>query len=78
MASTITTLWSHRDLAILRAVAAGRCQASGEFLGSLVVDGLCVADQFSGRRLTQAGLIAAPNCGPVELTSSGRALLDAA
>ena len=78
MASTITTFWSNRDLAILRAVAAGRCRASGEFVGSLVVDGLCVADQFSGRRLSQAGLIAAPTCGPVELTSSGRALLDAA
>jgi hypothetical protein len=78
MASTITTSWSNRDLAILRAVAAGRCRASGEFVGSLVVDGLCVADQFSGRRLTQAGLIAAATCGPVELTSSGRALIEAA
>jgi hypothetical protein len=78
MASTITTSWSNRDLAILRAVAAGRCRASGEFVGSLVVDGLCVADQFSGRRLNQAGLIAAPLRGPVELTSSGRALLNAA
>ena len=78
MATTITSTWSNRDLAILRAVAAGRCETSGEFAGSLVVDGLCVSDQFSGRRLTQAGLIAAPVRGPVELTSSGRALINAA
>jgi hypothetical protein len=78
MATTIPTSWTNRDVAILRAVAAGRCRTSGEFRGSLVVDGVCLADQFSGPRLTLAGLIAAPVRGPVELTPSGRALLEAA
>jgi hypothetical protein len=77
MNSTIPSM-TNRDIAILRAVAAGRCRASGEFSGSLVVDGFCLADQFSGPRLTQAGLIAAAVAGPVELTASGRALLAAA
>ena len=68
---------TNRDRAILRAVAAGRCRTSGEFCGCLLVDGLCLADQFTGPRLTQAGLIAAPAVGPVVLTPSGRALLAA-
>jgi hypothetical protein len=71
---------SRRDLAVLRAVAAGRCQMSGACGGSLTVDGLCCCDQFVGPRLTSAGLIAAagPQLGPARLTASGRALLGAA
>ena len=71
---------THRDRAVLRAVAAGRCRLSSEFHGCLVVDGLCLADQFTGPRLTRAGLITAPatRVGSVELTPSGRALLAAA
>ena len=68
---------SNRDRAVLRAVAAGRCEISST--GSvLVVDGLCFADQFAGARLTAAGLIAAvPDNGRALLTTSGQALLAA-
>jgi hypothetical protein len=75
----MTTL-SHRDRAILRAVAAGRCALSGDVGVALVVDGVGLADQFAAPRLVQAGLIdaAASKRGPVRLTESGRALLEAA
>jgi len=70
---TVTSL-THRDRAVLRAVAAGRCEIAGS---SLLVDGLCCADQFVGTRLTSAGLITA-RPGPAVLTSAGYAVLDAA
>jgi hypothetical protein len=71
---------SHRDRAILRAVAAGRCQISGGACAALTVDGLSCCDQFIGSRLARAGLIAAPGPRPepARLTESGRILLDAA
>ncbi len=65
---------THRDRAVLRAVADGRCEISGS---SLLVDGLCCADQFAGLRLTTAGLISTGS-GPAALTRAGHALLDAA
>ncbi|MCG8925683.1 hypothetical protein [Lentzea sp. CC55] len=58
---------THRDRAVLRAVAEGRCEISGS---SLLVDGLCCADQFAGLRLTTAGLISA-RPGPAALTTAG-------
>jgi hypothetical protein len=72
---TTTTDLSHRDRAVLRAVAAGRCTVSA--IGVLAVDGLGCCDQFAGRRLAAAGLIAA-GPGPAHLTVTGRALIDAA
>jgi hypothetical protein len=45
--------------------------------GSLVVDGLCLSDQFVGSRLTKEGLIAAAAAGAARLTASGQALLEA-
>ncbi|GAA0899102.1 hypothetical protein [Pseudonocardia zijingensis] len=72
---TTTTDLSHRDRAVLRAVAAGRCTVST--IGVLAVDGLGCCDQFVGRRLAAAGLIA-PGAGPAHLTASGRALIEAA
>jgi hypothetical protein len=73
---TTSTILSHRDRAVLRAVAAGRCTISA--VGSqLAVDGMGYCDQFVGRRLAVAGLIAA-GPGPAHLTSTGRALLEAA
>jgi hypothetical protein len=72
---TTTTDLSYRDRAVLRAVAAGRCTLSS--IGVLAVDGLGCCDQFVGRRLTNAGLIAAEP-GPARLTTTGRALLEAA
>ncbi|WP_235922058.1 hypothetical protein [Lentzea tibetensis] len=71
--STITAI-SHRDRAVLRAVAAGRCQLSGRFL---LVDGMGCCDQFVGPRLTEAGLISS-DPGVASLTETGRALLEAA
>ena len=65
---------THRDRAVLRAVADGRCELTGS---SLLVDGLCCADQFAGLRLTSAGLISATS-GPAALTSAGYEILAAA
>jgi hypothetical protein len=77
-AITATPL-SQRDLAVLRAVAAGRCEVSETCSGNLVIDGVWFTDQFAGPRLTEAGLIlAGPQGGPARLTGSGRALLEAA
>ncbi|MBO0873354.1 MAG: hypothetical protein J2P19_08165 [Pseudonocardia sp.] len=69
--------FSSRDRAVLRAVAAGRCELSVKLGGLLAVDGLGISDQFVGARLASAGLIAAAGSGPgsVRLTPSGRALL---
>ena len=70
---------NHRDRAVLRAVAAGRCVLHGPHGTALQVDGRWCADQFAGARLTAAGLII--DSGPAEpaqLTPVGHALLDAA
>jgi hypothetical protein len=79
MSATIIPL-SHRDRAILRAVAAGRCQISGGACAALTIDGLSCCDQFVAARLTGAGLIATAgrNPEPAQLTESGRAVLAAA
>lgn len=67
---------SHRERAVLRAVAAGRCTVSAPDCGALVVDGLCCCDQFVGPRLAHAGLIASA-AGTAILTAAGRSLLAA-
>ncbi|GAA0907578.1 hypothetical protein [Pseudonocardia zijingensis] len=72
MNATTAPPLSHRDHAVLRAVAAGRCATAAG--GALVVDGLFLSDQFTGARLAAAGLI---TDGP-RLTASGHALLEAA
>lgn len=77
--STTDNPLSHRDRAVLRAVAAGRCEISDGTGGALVVDGRFLCDQFTGPRLTAAGLInAGSHHGPAQLTASGKALLEAA
>jgi hypothetical protein len=76
--NSTTAALTHRDRAVLRAVAAGRCEISTTS-NALVVDGLHFSDQFVGPRLTEAGLIAAvKGAGPARLTPSGHALLEAA
>ncbi|MGM1062844.1 hypothetical protein [Saccharothrix sp. Mg75] len=65
---------THRDRAVLRAVAEGRCAYTA---GTLFVDGVRCCDQFVGPRLARAGLIA-DRAGTAGLTADGRALLDAA
>ena len=74
MLATLSPL-TGRDRSVLRAVAAGRCGQPGP--GRLTVDGVALADQFTGLRLLDAGLITAAT-GPVALTSAGNALLAAA
>ncbi len=74
---TTTASLTHRDRAVLRAVAAGRCEIPAGSGGALIVDGLCFSDQFAGLRLSAAGLIAA-GVGRARLTPSGQALLAAA
>lgn len=68
---------SHRDRAVLRAVAAGRCVVSGDIGMSLIIDGRYCSDQFAGVRLSGAGLIATSvsGSGLAKLTPSGRTLL---
>lgn len=77
--STVTAI-SHRDRAVLRAVAAGRCRFASGAGECLLIDGIGCCDQLVGPRLTRAGLIAAPGSlpGPARLTPSGQALLKAA
>lgn len=70
---------SGRDVALLRAIAAGRCTLSGKAT-LLTIDGLYYSDQFAGIRLRSAGLItSAGQAGALaHLTPAGRALLEAA
>lgn len=76
-ADRTTTVLSHRDRAVLRAVAAGRATISVHNGGVLAIDGMGCCDQFVGPRLTTAGLIAAGQ-GRAQLTPSGHALLEVA
>jgi len=79
MTTTATALLSHRDRAVLRAVAAGRCVVSIGAGTSLAIDGLPYCDQFAGPRLLKAGLISSHGNlpAPVRLTSFGREQLRA-
>lgn len=66
-----------RDRAVLRAVAAGRCQLRVGCEPQLIVDGMSCADSAAARRLITAGLLAPP-AGPLgraRLTAAGRAAL---
>ena len=74
MTTTQDATLSHRDRAVLRAVAAGRCVLAGLQDMALRVDGLNFADQFAGPRLVGAGLIAASTTG-LALTPAGRAAI---
>jgi len=80
MITSLTATITHRDRAVLRAVAAGRCTVSLEGGTALRIDGLLFADQFAGERLTRAGLIDAPGTAlaPARLTACGKSLLAAA
>jgi hypothetical protein len=80
MNSTSSPQLSSRDRAVLRAIAEGRCMVSGSCGTALTVDGFCLADQFAGSRLANAGLITATGAtpAPAALTSVGLAALRAA
>jgi hypothetical protein len=66
---------SGRDRALLRAVAAGRCQLGAGCEPVLLVDGMVCADFSAGRRLVSAGLVAPPDrerpLGRATLTPAG-------
>ena len=72
---------THRDRAILRAVAGGTAQLLVSAEPDLFLDGRCCSDQLAARRLAHAGLIAPVNAGetgqrvPATLTPAGRELL---
>ncbi len=66
-----------RDRAVLRAVAAGRCQLRAGCEPLLLVDGVACADSGVARRLIDAGLVAAPVgvADRARLTGAGHAVL---
>lgn len=66
-----------RDRAVLRAVAAGRCQLRAGCEPLLLVDGVACADSGVARRLIGAGLVAAPVgvADRARLTGAGHAVL---
>jgi hypothetical protein len=69
-----------RDRAVLRAIAAGRCQLGAGCEPVLLVDGLVCAEPGVGSRLVFAGLVAPPDpahpLGPARLTLAGEAALE--
>lgn len=68
-----------RDLAALRAVAAGRCHLRAGCEAVLLVDGMSCADSSTVHRLVAAGLISPPAAGQpfglAALTDEGRRAL---
>jgi hypothetical protein len=52
-----TAVLSHRDRAILRAVAAGTAELIGGAHPDLLLAGRCCSDQMAAHRLARAGLI---------------------
>ena len=62
--NTATPTLSNRDRAVLRAVASGRCAISASVDHSLVVDGMCVSDQFVPARGGVHGKPTASRTGP--------------
>lgn len=69
---------SGRDRAVLRAVAAGRCELGAGCEPVLLVDGLGCADSSIGYHLIEAGLIEPPTPGRARavLTAAGRAAVE--
>jgi hypothetical protein len=79
MTTTMREPLSHRDRAVLRAVARGRCRHSGDVGTPLLVDGVYCSDQLVGLRLAAAGLIATgTGHRATTMTARGRAALSAA
>lgn len=72
---------SRRELAMLRAVAAGRAEITASCEPDLFIDRLPCCDQSASRHLAHTGLIRATTPAelgqrvPAELTDPGRALL---
>ena len=75
MSPVAAGLLSVRDIALLRAVDANRCQVSTSCEPVLLVDGRCCCDGGAAARLIDAGLIEPPPEGvaqsPAVLTAAG-------
>lgn len=73
---------THRHLAMLRAVRAGRCELSNSCEPDLFIEGRTSCDQLAAHLLSKLGLIRPATKGPVgqrvpaQLTHAGRLLLD--
>jgi hypothetical protein len=57
MSDSKTMVLTGRDRAVLRAIAAGRCQLGVGYAPVLWIDGFLCADSAAGHRLVAAGLI---------------------
>jgi|GEM_PF-7020474 len=74
---------TNRHIALLRAVAAGRCELTGSCEPDLFIDGRSSCDQHAAHLLARVGLIrhATPAAigqrVPAQLTEAGRAVLNA-
>ncbi len=70
-----------RELAMLRAVAAGRAELVRSCEPDLYIDGLCCCDQYTAHHLAHRGLLRASTPGRIgervraELTATGQALV---
>ncbi|HLU57703.1 MAG TPA: hypothetical protein VKZ81_19790 [Pseudonocardia sp.] len=75
---TTTPTLTARDRALLRAVAAGRCDFTPTRVPDLRVDGRWFCDQARAHALLAAGLLARSGGSPTTatLTGAGRAALD--
>jgi hypothetical protein len=75
--SAAVIVLTHRDRAILRAVAGGTAELLGGSEPDLLVDGRCCCDQMAAHRLARAGLIAGATAAtvgqrvPARLTAAG-------
>ncbi|SDJ53675.1 hypothetical protein SAMN05192558_12516 [Actinokineospora alba] len=80
---TDETMLSHRDFALLRAVASGRTQLTISCEPDMFIDGLAACDQNAVHRLVHLGLIRAANLAAVGervtaiLTTLGASALNA-
>jgi hypothetical protein len=76
--SLMTLTLTGRDRALLRAVAAGRCDITPTGIPDLRVDGRWFCDQPRAHALLAAGLVARARGAPATalLTSAGRAALE--
>ncbi|MHA6786029.1 hypothetical protein ACVGOW_34275 [Pseudonocardia saturnea] len=82
MSDTPVKMMSGRERALLRAVAAGRCQFRGGCEPVLLVDGMACADWSVARRLVESGLLESPDprvpLAPARLTATGQAATQSA
>jgi hypothetical protein len=72
---------THRAMAMLKAVAAGRAQMSCSCEPDLFIDGFACCDQMTAHALAHGGYLqpaadAATGRVPAELTDAGRAALE--